>query len=374
MQKCLLGIDVRDLEYASKIQYMINQMKGCEYAVVCYDELNSQPQVQYWISDGIHLESILQMQKPAILMADESEAIRIHWNGERMDPYLPVKKMMKQIRLCINNIERESQIWVDAKSVSQVLQEETVSYVGEQKGRILSVYSPIGGCGKTTMAITMGECLAELRPKQRTLYFNLEGTSDWPVYFRSKGEFTLSDFLYSMLLEKPDINTAGKYIEDITLRQESGVFFLEPCNVFEDLTVLDESEVQYLMDILIQHFDYIICDLNSAFHSINHYFMRYSHTRFLLSNGTLQGQSKMAKFKDAIRQLQLEQEILGSGTCFIQVGNPGRSRNKNQEMQMLPLQKDLYIEKNGLLCIRHNTEWYKKVRGVAEGVLSYARA
>ncbi len=63
----------------------------------------------------------------------------------------------------------------------------------ENNVQLLAVYSPIGRCGKTSFAITLGEQLA---CSQHVLYLNMEDCSGFRSLNAGQGEGDLSDLLY----------------------------------------------------------------------------------------------------------------------------------------------------------------------------------
>lgn len=375
MNKKRLGLDIQDTEYAQRLHKMLDKMMSSEFQCLCYGEIQELQSIDVWLTDGEHLKEVNNGQALLILMADEKQAENLGWKGARIEPYISVRKMIKQIRIHMQNMEWRNESSVVERPLQGFhVAEESAVYMKRRKGSLMSVYSPIGGCGKSAFSMTLCECLAEIRPDKKIVYLNIEGASDWPMYFRVKGEFNLSDFLYNMLLGAMNSEMLIQCLEDITTRQDNGVYFIEPCNVFEDLNVLEEQEVLQLIDMLRDHFDYIICDLNTAFHSINKHFMQQSDLKFLLMNGTPSGRCKMEKYKEGLKKQNLEQDILGSGIYYLQIGGNGKVKRRQSEYMELPMVKELYVEKNGILSIRRNTEWYRKVKDIAEEVVIHARA
>lgn len=52
-------------------------------------------------------------------------------------------------------------------------------------GRLTGVFSPVGGCGKTTFAVAYSELYAKKFPSKKVLYWNAEGAADWRLYFQN---------------------------------------------------------------------------------------------------------------------------------------------------------------------------------------------
>lgn len=89
------------------------------------------------------------------------------------------------------------------QSVENILR-EIMYYYSEQENdeeyftgihkdnRVIGVYSPVGGIGKTTFALTLGQVLAE---NQNVLYLNLEECSGFKE-FLGGSHWNLSDLIY----------------------------------------------------------------------------------------------------------------------------------------------------------------------------------
>ena len=109
------------------------------------------------------------------------------------------------------------------------LNEEILNF-GGQSGEWVSVYSPIGGVGKSTLAMGLADVLAQ---KKKVLFLSLEGPSAWPLYFQYPLAYNLSDFFYCFLMGNKE--KWIKQIKEMTYRQKNGVYFLSPCLYPDDL-------------------------------------------------------------------------------------------------------------------------------------------
>lgn len=370
-----LNIHLKDPEYAVRVQRMIQHHDTS--ILVCLPGKGEEDSVrsdELWLTDDI--ETAIMHEKNAMLMMDPEEADRLGWKGERLDPYSPGHRMIKQLKACIQNMEHTMGGSNESLPVSPLAADEEStarSSNRSRKGMLISVYSPIGGCGKSTLAMTVSEVLAAMCTTKRVLYFNLEGAADWRVFFKSQSPYTVSDFIYSMLLEGLNEEEAVYCMERILTRQESGVYFMEPCDVFEDLNVLEESEIDELIDSLCSSFDYVICDMNTAYYSINQQFLRRSTYRYFIMNTSMSGQAKMQSYMEGLRQQHMEEVVMGAGVRLIKLGT-GVFKMKWPNMQYteLPMCHDLYQERDGQWELKKSTEWYRQVRKLTEEVLGGA--
>ncbi len=71
---------------------------------------------------------------------------------------------------------------------------------GQKNTRLIAVYSPVGRCGKTSFAITLGEILAF---HAHMLYINMEEYSGFSALLDMDGQGDITDLLYYARLEAP---------------------------------------------------------------------------------------------------------------------------------------------------------------------------
>lgn len=76
---------------------------------------------------------------------------------------------------------------------AEQMDKDEVPVLPEKECQIVGVYSPAGGAGKTTLALTLGQILAQTHP---TLYINFEEYSAFEKIFQRKYEENLSDLMY----------------------------------------------------------------------------------------------------------------------------------------------------------------------------------
>ena len=121
--------------------------------------------------------------------------------------------------------------------------------------KIYGVYSPVGRCGKTSLALALGMFMAE---EQRTLYVSLE---EWPGFARILGEYQgldLSDLIYYSKQGKQNV---GMYLNGM-LQVIQGLKILPPVKCAPDIQEMTEEEFWKVLQDIKQtgEFEAIIID------------------------------------------------------------------------------------------------------------------
>ena len=162
---------------------------------------------------------------------------------------------------------------------------------------------------------------------------------------------------------------------ELAERQANGVLFIKPCTSFEDLNVLETEEAEALIQHLRTYFQWIICDMNTAFHSVNQTFMKNSDGKFLLLHASAQGRLKFQDFLDSLRVQGLERDILGKSCTILPVGRgaglPELGEYERHVGNPLPMIEDLFQEHDGILEFKRHTEFYQRIGVLAEEAVCF---
>ncbi len=126
------------------------------------------------------------------------------------EKYVDEKVNELNVKKIIILTEEEDKDFNDLKSIYKycsgdvILREAESAYDAQLKimngpeyradhGRVYCVYSPVGGSGKTSFALTMGQ---ELAKEQRVLYMNMESCSALDTILGINADWNISDLLY----------------------------------------------------------------------------------------------------------------------------------------------------------------------------------
>ena len=255
----------------------------------------------------------------------------------------------------------------ETKSLPAGVLHETDPKYGSLKrfGNLTCVYSPVGGCGKTTFALAYAKALADKYPDRKILVECMEGISDWPVYYRSDSRYSLSDLLYCLLMEEENWEEC---LWDSVTRQDEGRFFMRPCQCAEDISGLAEADLVRLFDLLFQFFDHIVLDMNTSFDAANRRLFEISGERFLLMGDHESDAVKMRAFLEAFRRNPEKAESLGRNSRLFVVGNAkktlGAAAMEGLREERLPYCTRLYKEAGGRRRLREDSDYYESVCGI----------
>ena len=392
MQRYTVWVQLRDRGYAQKLIRFLNHHYGGSLDVhYAKEAIHCPPQDR-----GRHILITDQTEEKAefdafpIVMLQEYAYRKSGGKGEWINPYQSGHRIAQQLLEIMARTEGAAH--GKKQGVSQCESEREYCFVAETpeeeyaprapiphqnwgEGRLICVYSPIGGCGKTTFSMALAECLAAAHPEDKVLYLNLEGAADWKMFFHNRSPYNLSDFLYCMLLEDKNSDKLEGYLMELAEKQANGVLFIKPCTSFEDLNVLDTQEAEALIQLLRTYFQWIICDMNTAFHSVNQTFMKNSDGKFLLLHASAQGRLKFQDFFDSLRVQGLERDILGKSCTILPVGRgaglPELGEYQRQVGNPLPMIEDLFQEHDGILEFKRHTDFYEMMGALAEEAVCF---
>lgn len=121
--------------------------------------------------------------------------------------------------------------------------------------KLLGVYSPVGRCGKTSLALVIGQLLAQ---NYKVIYVNLE---EWPGFERVIGTYEgmdVSDLIYYIKQEAKEL---GMYINAM-LTEINQLKILPPVKMAPDIQELGEEEINRLLQEIVKSdsYDVIVID------------------------------------------------------------------------------------------------------------------
>jgi pilus assembly protein CpaE len=141
-----------------------------------------------------------------------------------------------------------------------------VSHVGrrlqqsERRGRVITVFSPKGGTGKTVIASNVATCLAR-HHRQRTLLLDLDlQFGDAAIMLGLEPEKTIYDLVVAPGELDPE------KLEGYTTRHSSGVEVLPAPLRPEDAELVTEAKLARLLEVACHSYDFIVVDTSPFFH------------------------------------------------------------------------------------------------------------
>lgn len=154
---------------------------------------------------------------------------------------------------------------------------------------ITAVWSPAGGCGKTTVAIAYAA--QKVAAGRKTVYLDMEPFSSTDVYFTGKGKSI------STVLGKLESNV------DIliqSIRQEdkgSGIYYFCKPENYDDINILTVEDIAALVKGCARGVEELVVDLSGACDEKVKYFLETADNVLLVVDATQNCQIKWEQFR-----------------------------------------------------------------------------
>ncbi len=166
---------------------------------------------------------------------------------------------------CINKYQHGGQLVADMLNVfAQCNQEGVAVIAGNKATKIIGIYSPIGGVGKTSIAVCASTILASRGGS--AFYLNLENASQsTPYYFECVNQHTFSNILFA--LKEKNKNLVLKMEGCRCIDTHSNVHYFVPPDSITEINEMTSEEAKTLIQQFknMGQYDYILIDMSSAF-------------------------------------------------------------------------------------------------------------
>ena len=219
--------------------------------------------------------------KNVILLVEEP------WQGKQekaVYKYQSGRKLLSQLlSLCAEEAEEEKQV-----------------ALRPERMKCIAVYSPVGRCGKTDFAVTLGK---ELSRKKRTLYLNLEAWSGFEVLY-GDSEQTLSELLYYLNQGKGAFPVK---LESVIQRM-GNLEYIPPFRVPGELCRIPGEEWKKLLDTLEREswYEILILDPDCAMDGLPELLERCEAVYMPVKEDE-RAKAKIRQYEETLEALGLEQ-------------------------------------------------------------------
>lgn len=134
---------------------------------------------------------------------------------------------------------------------------------GENRMRILAFYSPVGGCGKTTISLAAALRLSWMG--YRTFYINMEDIASEGFYLRQSEEKGMSDMVSCLGTET---NFSMK-LQGLLQNKTENLYYLNHFSSPNDVYEIKEEEIEMLLDEIGRtgFFDFTVIDMGVSLDS-----------------------------------------------------------------------------------------------------------
>lgn len=170
--------------YAARFADVVNQKEKIPFEVLAFSSfeklknfIKDNPVELLLISSAVGREEAEALGAGKVICLSDGETMQADMEFPSVYKYQSSESIIREVMACY--CEREPDPLSGAAFRSSA--------------KIMGIYSPVGRCLKTSLAITMGQLLAQ---ESRTLYLNLEECSGLSVLTRTEYKEDLSDLLY----------------------------------------------------------------------------------------------------------------------------------------------------------------------------------
>lgn len=257
MKKYNLVIAETDNMYVNNLMNFISQNYSYNFNIVCFTE---KEYFMKYIEKGNKAEILLI--NPELyyegINSDNFELVvaLLDNNSTGFKGFNSIKKYQSADKIC-NELIR----LYEAKNGSNEKSGE-----GDISTKIITYYSPIGGIGKTTLALSTA--LSLTKAGKKVIYVNLEDIQSTSAFFDSvNSNASLSDIIYS-IKERTD-KFKEVLLNTVSEDNKTGIFYFGMVDSVLDIEELTSEDLKELLENLIKVniYDYVIIDLGTNLNS-----------------------------------------------------------------------------------------------------------
>ncbi|MGL5150381.1 MAG: AAA family ATPase [Clostridium sp.] len=139
---------------------------------------------------------------------------------------------------------------------------QSISFNKNEKMKVLTLFSPVGGVGKTTLSLLFAIRLT--KEGKKVLLLNLEQISSLDIYFNTEDKVnTIADLFYRA---SESVEIGKETLNGIIKRDSStNVYYINPVNSTLEIEDSTGNNLIYLLDSIKRQcdFDYVIVDSGS---------------------------------------------------------------------------------------------------------------
>ncbi len=193
--------------------------------------------------------------------------------------------------------------------------------IASYDSKILAVYSPKGGVGKTTFAVNLACALSAANKKVALIDLNLQFGNVGIFLDIAKGD-TIADMVEERSLE---LSTIKSYL----IRHPSGVMVMLSCSSPEYAELIRPEHIETILSSLRTEFDYILLDMGSVLNDCSISALETADTIFVVVN------EDIATLNDSKRSIKLLEALNLQDKIQIVVNKDGISTIKVKDVANL---------------------------------------
>lgn len=200
---------------------------------------------------------------------------------------------------------------------------------GSSRAVSISVYSPVGGSGKTTIALSLATLIANRG--YRVMYLNFETISSYGAYLKQDGGKNMGEIIAGF---DKKINIPLK-LKSIIKTDPRGIMYFEEFSSIFDMEDITDEDIEKLVNAVADAdiCDYIIIDMDSVFDRKTRKVIEISNYNVIVSANAGFGSHKLHKF---IEQYQRDADIMSKMYVINNFGNANPDTNTLISLGTIP--------------------------------------
>lgn len=251
--KRILAICDTEEEYVRKLMRYLNECGQIPFEVQAYTSLEAflevakeNPPMMLLISLELMNSFVQDLGIEKIVLLSQGEPVEVFGEYPLIAKYQAASGIMREVM----------QYYMGSMQAVSAI-------VGVKQCRILGVYSPVKGCGKTSFSLALAGLYGS---KKRILYLNLEGQSGFSHLLKETGVADITDALYYFRQQR------DSGLERILgmIRQMDSFSYIPPAFYEEDIKSVDGQEWETFLKLIEEKSGYeeIILDVGDAVRGI----------------------------------------------------------------------------------------------------------
>jgi pilus assembly protein CpaE len=159
-----------------------------------------------------------------------------------------------------------------------------------EEGKVITLFSPKGGVGVTTIALNLAVSIYQLT-NQPTILVDLDlNAGDVTTFLNLKAAYTMSDVTANIgKLDK-------SFLQGVITRHESGIYVLADPQKVEEGVSISAADVKKVLSLMKTMFKYIILDTEPAFNERTKTAIEMSNLLFMIFIMSLPGIRNMQRY------------------------------------------------------------------------------
>ncbi len=245
-----------DREYIESFNEYLKEQRDTGYSIILFTDISALDVfcrvkkvdmiviAEYLIVDSIMEEDCMRADDNIIILADDKDVSFIN--------NIPAVYRYQSTDLLISSILN---ICADRITCSSI----QTGYTKIRRKCIVSIYSPIGRCGKTLLSVRLGTELSERGLK--VLLINLEEFSLLMKYLKSESSENLSDLLYYFLSNNQSLAIKAEAV----IKTYKGLDYIPPVEYAQDIRKTDSETWKKFIDAVgeVKEYNIIILDISN---------------------------------------------------------------------------------------------------------------